>query len=260
MSRFAAVAFDLDDTLCRHDHDVDALYRRAFERAGVEPFSEPAELWPLLDGPPDPDDRVGYLGAGFARLAAQYGRNVDPVALAEAFEAVADESRVAYLPGALDALAAAAAAGPVGVLTNGPEKRQRAKVEALGLDGRVDAIVYAGDLPRRKPHAAPFERLTAALSVDPAETLYVGNSLGYDVAGAHNAGLRSVWLRGDPDDVAEPYRPDYVVDSLEELAALLTEGCESSGSESVGDESEEREPGSAGRGSGGAAAGTEGDR
>ena len=225
MSRFAAVAFDLDDTLCRHDHDVDALYRRAFERAGVEPFGEPDELWPLLDGPPDPDDRVGYLGAGFARLAAQHGRDVDPVALAAAFEAVADESRVAYLPGALGALAAAAAAGPVGVLTNGPEERQRAKIEALGLADRVDAIVYAGDLPRRKPHAEPFERLAAALSVDPREMLYVGNSLAYDVAGAHNAGLRSAWLRADPDDAAAPYRPDYVFDSLGEVAALLRAGC-----------------------------------
>jgi putative hydrolase of the HAD superfamily len=222
MSRFAAVAFDLDDTLCRHDHDVDALYRRAFERAGVEPFGEPSELWPLLDGPPDPDDRVGYLGAGFARLAAQHGRDVDPVALAAAFEAVADESRVAYLPGAADALAAAADAGPVGVLTNGPEARQRAKVEALGLADRVDAIVYAGDLPRRKPHAEPFERLAATLSVERREMLYVGNSLAYDVAGAHNAGLRSAWLRRDPDDAAAPYRPDYVVDSLDEVAALLT--------------------------------------
>ncbi|MEZ3163363.1 HAD family hydrolase [Halorubrum sp. RMP-47] len=239
MSRFAAVAFDLDDTLCRHDHDVTALYRRAFEEAGVEPFGEPEELWPLLDGPPDPDDRVGYLGAGFARLAAQHGRDVDPVALAAAFESVADESRVAFLPGASDALAAAAAAGPVGVLTNGPEDRQRAKIEALGLNDLVDAIVYAGDLPRRKPHAEPFERLTAALSVDAAETLYVGNSLSYDVAGAHNAGLRSAWLRADPDEAAAPYRPDYVLDSLAEFPGLLSEGYGAESGESETTEAEE---------------------
>ena len=232
MSRFAAVAFDLDDTLCRHEGDVDALYRRAFERAGVEPFGEPDELWAVLDGSPDPDDRVGYLGAGFARLAAQHDRDVDPVALAAAFEAVADGSRVTYLPGASEALAAAAASGPVGVLTNGPEHRQRAKVDALGLEDRVDAIVYAGDLPRRKPHADPFERLAAALSVEPSEMLYVGNSLGHDVAGAHNAGLRSAWLRADPDDVPAPYRPDYVCDSLAEVAAVLAEepGAETDGS------------------------------
>ncbi|AZQ13373.1 HAD family hydrolase [Halorubrum sp. PV6] len=222
MSRITAVAFDLDNTLCRPDHDVEALYRRAFERAGVEPFGEPDVLWAALDGPPDPDDRVGYLGAGFARLAAQHGRDVDPVALAEAFEAVADDSRVTYLPGATEALSAAAEVGPVGLLTNGPEHRQRAKVDALGLGDRVDAIVYAGDLPRRKPHAEPFDRLAAALSVAPEETLYVGNSLAYDVAGAHNAGLQSAWLRADPDEAAAPYSPDHVVDSLDGVTALLT--------------------------------------
>ncbi|ELZ51762.1 hypothetical protein C464_00154 [Halorubrum coriense DSM 10284] len=242
MSRFAAVAFDLDDTLCRHDHDVTALYRRAFEEAGVEPFGEPDELWSLLDGPPDPDDRVGYLGAGFARLAARHDRKVDPVALAAAFEAVADESRVTFLPGATDALSAAAAAGPVGVLTNGPEDRQRAKVEALGLDDLVDVIVYAGDLPRRKPHADPFERLTAALSVEASETLYVGNSLAYDVAGAHNAGFRSAWLRADPEDVPGAYGPDHVVDSMAEIAGLLAEGRGADGPE-PGSDAAATEPG-----------------
>lgn len=222
MSRFGAVAFDLDNTLCRSDRDVEELYHQIFEQAGVEPFGEPDDLWAALDGPPDPDDRVGYLGAGFARLAAQHGRDIDPVALAEAFETVADDSRVTFLPGASEVLSAAAKMGPVGLLTNGPERRQRAKVDALGLGDRFDAIVYAGDLSRRKPHTEPFEQLATALSVDPAEMLYVGDSLAYDVAGAHNAGLQSAWLRADPDDVAAPYTPEYIVDSLDEVTALLT--------------------------------------
>ena len=109
----------------------------------------------------------------------------------------------------------------MGVRTNGPEHRQRAKVDAVGLGDGVDAIVYAGDLPRRKPHAEPFDRLATALSVAPEKTLYVGNSLAYDVAGAHNAGLQSAWLRADPDEAAAPYDPDHVVDSLDGVTALL---------------------------------------
>lgn len=38
MDEFAAVAFDLDDTLCVHDQDGDALLARTFDRAGVEPL------------------------------------------------------------------------------------------------------------------------------------------------------------------------------------------------------------------------------
>jgi putative hydrolase of the HAD superfamily len=216
-----AVVFDLDDTLCRHTGDMAAVYRAAFDRVGAEPFGEPPELWAALDGPLDPDDEVGYLGAGFARLAAQYDRpDADPVALAEALVAEIDTTAVDWLPGAEAALGAARSIGPVGVLTNGPADRQRAKVEALGLDSRVEAVVYAGDLPRRKPHVDPFERILTDLGVEAERTLHVGNSLDYDVAGAHNAGLQSAWLRADGED-PDDYRPEYVVDSLPEVEAIL---------------------------------------
>ena len=218
---FDAVVFDLDDTLCRHTGDMAAVYRAAFDRVEQAPFGEPAELWAALDGPPDPDDRVGYLGAGFARLAAQYDRPaVEPIALAEALLAEIDTTAVDFLPGAEAVLETARSVGPVGVLTNGPADRQRAKVETLGLDGRVDTIVYAGDLDRRKPHVDPFERIIADLGVQAARTLHVGDSLAYDVAGAHNAGFQAAWLRTDGDDPGD-YRPEYVVDSLADVTAIL---------------------------------------
>ena len=112
------------------------------------------------------------------------------------------------------------ALGPVGILTNGPERRQRTKIRALGLEPTVDAIVYAGDLSRRKPHVDPFEAILTDLGVAADRTLYVGDSLAYDVAGAHNAGLQVAWLRGDGDDPGE-YAPEYVLDSLAHLDGLL---------------------------------------
>jgi putative hydrolase of the HAD superfamily len=218
---FDAVVFDLDNTLCRRTGDVEAAYRRAFDRVGVEPFGAASELWAALDGPPDPDDRAGYLGAGIARLAAQHDRpGVDPVAVAEAFLDEIDNTAVAFRSGADRALTVARERGAVGILTNGPERRQRAKIEALGLEDAVDAIVYAGDLSRRKPHIEPFVAILEDLGVGADRTLYVGDSLAYDVAGAHNAGLRSAWLRGEGD--AGDYDPDYVLDSLTDLEAVLT--------------------------------------
>ena len=214
-----AVLFDLDGTLCRRTQDVTALYEAAFERAGVEPFGEPAALWPLLDGPPDPDDQVGHLAAGFARLAARHGHRVDAVALAEAFISGVDNTQVALADGAERALEWAAARGPAGLLTNGPSSRQRPKVRSLGLEKDLDPVVYAGDLSRRKPHAEPFERALADLGTSPGRTLYVGDSLAYDVAGAHNAGLPVAWVDdgGDPGE----YCPDLVVESVGDLSDLL---------------------------------------
>ncbi|MFT4946965.1 MAG: HAD superfamily hydrolase (TIGR01509 family) [Natronomonas sp.] len=221
MTRFDAVVFDLDNTLCRNTHDTAALYERAFERAGIEPFGRPEELWAALDGPPDPDDTVSYFGAGFARLAAQHGRSeVDPLTLAAALAETIDHSQVEFLPGAERMLDRARTLGRVGVLTNGPRSRQEPKVEALALADRVDEVVYAGDLPRRKPHIEPFETMLSALDVDADRTLYVGDSLAYDVAGAQNAGLAVAWLRED-DVGAGEYRPEYVIESLAGLDDIL---------------------------------------
>jgi putative hydrolase of the HAD superfamily len=214
-----AVLFDLDGTLCRRTQDVAALYQAAFERTGVDPFGEPAALWPLLDGAPDPDDQVGHLAAGFARLAARHGRRVDTVALAEAFVSGVDNTQVAFADGAERALEWASARGPTGLLTNGPSSRQRPKVEALTLDDRLNPVVYAGDLPRRKPHAEPFERALADLGTPAERTLYVGDSLAYDVAGAHNAGLPVAWVDdgGDPGE----YSPDLVLESVGDVPERL---------------------------------------
>jgi HAD superfamily hydrolase (TIGR01549 family) len=221
VSRFDGVVFDLDGTLCERTQDTDAIYRQSFERAGVDPFGEPEALWAALRGPPDHDDRVGYIGAGFARLAAQHDRSdVDSIALAAAFTSLVDDSQVTLCEGAADALAAAADVGPVGLVTNGPEQRQRVKLDALGITDRFDALVYAFDLPRRKPHTEPFDRALAALDRAPGRSLYVGDSLAYDVAGAHNAGMAAAWL-GDGSDPGS-YAPEYVLESLADLPAVLS--------------------------------------
>ncbi|WP_348533584.1 HAD family hydrolase [Haloarcula laminariae] len=219
MVTFDAVLFDLDGTLVERTQDTAALYERAFERVGVEPFGAPAELWAALDGPPDPADEVGYLGAGFARLAAQHDRRVDAIGLASAFVDGVDNAQVALRPGTERALSAARETAPTAILTNGPQSRQADKVDATGLADRVDAVVYAGDMPRRKPHAAPFEETLSALEGSGECALYVGNSLGYDVAGAHNAGLAAAYL--DDSDGPEPYDPEYVLESLADLPAIL---------------------------------------
>ena len=121
---------------------------------------------------------------------------------------------------AREALDWAAEGGPVGILTNGPADRQRPKVRTLGLAERVETVVYAGDLPRRKPHAAPFVDVLERLDTRAARTLYVGDSLAYDVAGAHNAGLPVAWV-ADGDDAGR-YRPDYVLESIADLPAVLS--------------------------------------
>lgn len=223
MTGLDGVLFDLDGTLCHRTQDTQKLYQETFERVGVEPFGEPAALWDALRGPPDHDDQVGYIGAAFARLAAQHDRSeVDPLQLAATLTDLIDDSQVALQAGATTALESAVEAGSVGLVTNGPKRRQQIKLDALGIADHFDVAVYAFDLARRKPHALPFEHALDALDLAPERALYVGNSLPYDVAGAHNAGLSAAWLRND--EAPEPYDPEYVLESIGELKTLLAGG------------------------------------
>jgi len=221
MSAVAAVVFDLDGTLCESTQDESALYAAAFDATDAESFGEVHDLWAALDGPPDPNDEQSYLAAGFRRVGAQYGhRRVPADTLAAGLIDAVDRRAVAFRAGAEAALEAAADHGPVAVLTNGPADRQRPKVEALSIADRVDTVCYAGDLSRRKPHPEPFESVCEALSVAPESTLYVGDSLPYDVAGAHGAGLQAAWCPRTPGD-RERYRPEYVFDRPDELVTVL---------------------------------------
>jgi putative hydrolase of the HAD superfamily len=223
VSSFEAVLFDLDGTLCRHEQSPETVYYGAFEAAGIEPFGDPEDLWAGLTGPPapDPEGRIEYLAGGFEAVADRHGRSVDARALARGFSAVADHSAVTFREGAEAALEAASEDGPVGLLTNGPEWRQSEKLRALGLEGAFDAVVFAGDMPHRKPHRDPFDRAVADLGAEPSESLYVGDSLEYDVAGAKGAGLWAAWCPRDGAVDPGEHAPDYVLGSPADLVGVL---------------------------------------
>jgi len=75
----------------------------------------------------------------------------------------------------------------------------------------------------RKPHPRIFQLALDRLGCIAQEAVMVGDTLGADILGAHNAGMPGIWItrRADtPDnrDHLDTIRPDLTVDSL---AALL---------------------------------------
>lgn len=218
MSRYAAVVFDLDGTLCRHDQDVETVFYDAFREIGTDPVGTPGDLWSAMRDITAFGTERDQLADAMERLAADRDRSLDVDAWVDAFRARLDWTDVSLLSGATAALTAARTNGPVGLLTNGPESRQSTKLTALGLDDAFDAIVYAGDMDRRKPAPDPFERVLALLGTSASETLYVGNSLEYDVAGARAAGLPVAWI-GDGD--TSEYDPDHMLHTVGGLSSVL---------------------------------------
>lgn len=221
-----AVLFDVDDTLCRYRRTGDELLAAAFERTGLEPFitrAEYHERYPeFVD---DSDSMVDLRERCFAAIAESKGR--DPGAgrrVARAYAAERDHGNVEPLPGVDEALSAVDDL-PVGVVTNGAPGMQSRKLDALGLADAFDVIVHAGYDAPAKPDPEPFDTALSALSASPDRTLHVGNSLRSDVAGAHAAGLGSVWVSAG-DESPDP-EPDHTITALTEFPSLLSGGSTS---------------------------------
>jgi len=82
-------------------------------------------------------------------------------------------------------------------------------LEQMGVAQRLDAAVFSSEVGYRKPHPAIFERALALLEVEPARTLFVGDSLVNDVAGASALGMKTcqaLWFRAEEDE--EQPEPD----------------------------------------------------
>ena len=90
----------------------------------------------------------------------------------------------------LDALAR----HPLGIITNGTEAQQRAKLERMGILDRFAVVVTSQAAGVAKPLPAIFHHAAARTGSPAGVCLHVGDDLHRDVAGALAAGMRPVWL------------------------------------------------------------------
>ena len=81
----------------------------------------------------------------------------------------------------------------IGVITNGGTERQRRKLAALGLEDAFDAVLISEVEGVRKPSAEIFRRALERCSVEPEESVFVGDHPDTDIEGARNAGLLPIW-------------------------------------------------------------------
>ena len=94
-------------------------------------------------------------------------------------------------------------------------------LETLGIAHFFDAKVWSTDIGVRKPSPQIFSYVLGELHIAPAEGIHVGDAPNRDVRGAHEAGMRAVWVnrRGaerQPDEDV----PDWEVKTLSEFLLI----------------------------------------
>jgi putative hydrolase of the HAD superfamily len=107
----------------------------------------------------------------------------------------------------------------LGVVTNGIDRVQRARLAASGLAPLFDAVVTSQSCGFAKPDPRILRAALDAMDVLPREAVYVGDDPATDGAAARAAGVRFVWMDRGGD--VRGRRPRRRVRSLRDLADLL---------------------------------------
>lgn len=218
------VLFDLDGTLLTYDQDTADALEAAFARTGTVPFCGADGMEAAASDVGHASSDLDFLTRMFRIAADRADVNAPVPALARNYWDAVDHTAISLRPGAEDALALADADEyAVGMVTNGSRDTQLRKLEHLGIRNRFETVVYAGDDTPPKPDPAPFDLALDRLGARPDESLYVGNSLEHDVAGAQGAGLRAAWYpeRGaDPTAIGQ-HEPDHTLETLADLRTVL---------------------------------------
>lgn len=187
----SASYFDLDGTLVEYDAPFEGILREAFAEVGVD-----APDRGVLEAYSESFfDVIGEVDDPFAAAVARTGADVDP----EAFSAAMVDAEAEYVTtvdGAAPTLDALADDHRLGVLTNGFGPAQRAKLDAVGLADRFEAVVVSGEVGVRKPDPGIYRIAEERL---PAQSYaFVADDLTRDVRPAVDRGWRGVFV-GEPE-------------------------------------------------------------
>lgn len=110
----------------------------------------------------------------------------------------------------------------LGIVTNGPTKIQRDKLELMGIVGLVDFVLISEEFGVEKPDPSIFQEAMRIGGATAAETIVIGDAPEFDILGANNAGIRSIWVNRTGSAWSDPnHRPTCEVADLRSLVQLL---------------------------------------
>jgi len=217
-----AVAFDLDSTLSYYPLSTQDVLRRSLARVGVSDLVEDIDQAAACYNKawPETERRCGSILETRKTLWELVLGTEDPdlsERLAIAYEDVRNETGVLLYPGVRRMLTSLGARYQLGLLTNGSTEMQWPKLRDLGIESTFDAIVVAGDHDVYKPDNRVFQLLAEQLGTAPERVLFVGDNYQADIRGAHEAGMRTAWLRHPGMEPTEPTCHDVELESIDQL-------------------------------------------
>jgi putative hydrolase of the HAD superfamily len=116
----------------------------------------------------------------------------------------------------------------LGLISDGPQAMQQRKVDALGLTGRLDAIILTDQWGRAywKPHPRAFREMEEYFGSKGRQCVYLADNPGKDFVAPRSLGWRTVRVLrpgGVYADVKPPKggEPEFTLAGLQELDLII---------------------------------------
>lgn len=214
-----ALLFDLDDTLYLEENFVrsgfSAVAAMMAPRLGIDETVLLDRLW------------YDFRRLGRTQIFDRFLKvhTVEGIAIKDLVACYRNAPlRISLIDGVQDILVQLRQRFRLAIVTDGLESIQRAKIAALGLENKVDAVVYPWALGKPKPDPDGYLEACRLLGVRPTEVIIVGDDPYHDIEAAYAAGISAIRvLNGKTREVATQVKPARYVEitALEQLETAI---------------------------------------
>lgn len=224
---FEILLLDLDDTILDFKKAERLAIAKTIGDFGLEPTEEVLHRyhvinkwhWEQLELCKLTRDEV--LENRFGVLFGEFGVAADPAACARAYEQNLSVGHY-FLPGAEETVDYLSKRYRLFLVSNGTSSVQKGRMTSANLYRFFEKVFVSQEIGHNKPSKAYFDAVKARIpGFDPEKAIIVGDSLSSDIKGGIIAGIATCWINPDHTPGREDIRPDYEIEYLHQLPALL---------------------------------------
>ena len=224
---FEFLFLDLDDTILDFHKAERIAISKTIREFGVEPTEEVLNRYHVINKWHWEQLELGKLTRAevlenrFGMLFDQLGVAADKTACARAYEHNLSIGHY-FLPGAEEAVDALSKKYRLFLASNGTASVQKGRMTSANLYRFFEKVFVSQEIGHNKPSKAYFDAAFAQIpGFDPGKTIIVGDSLTSDIRGGINAGIKTCWVNPTHAPGREDIRPDYEIEYLHQLEALM---------------------------------------
>ena len=89
------------------------------------------------------------------------------------------------------------------------------------LDSFFEVTIISAAVNKRKPHQEIFLHAIEKLNLDPAEIVFVGDTVDADIIGPKKVGMKTIYIERRPQKELEDNKPDKIIKTLKELPVAI---------------------------------------